>query len=106
MAVLTALLPLIQAGLTAYNKTLDVQLKRMDRDLLILGKLETGDLLTQYIEQMLRTEAIDLENKEWWQERFRAFGDVFDGDAWERLRALLKDAGIELPDKPPAPAPA
>lgn len=104
MAVLTALLPLINLGLEAYNKTLDVQLKRMERDLILLAKLEAGELLTRYIEQMLRAEAIELENKEWWQERFRAFGDVFDGDAWERLREVLKGVGIELPDKPPAPA--
>lgn len=105
MAAIIALAPLIAEGLAAYRETIAYESKKLERELILLEKITDDALLAKYIEQIIENEAIDLENKAWWQRRFKALGDVFDGDAWARIRELFADVGLELPGTPPAPPP-
>lgn len=111
--------PIVDAALELFKEFLeDRQSERQERQsqreftLALIDKTNdqgrAGRLIDLYISQQetqLERDKMVTENWAWWHQRFRALGNVFDGDAWERIVELFDQFGVKLPEEPPAPAP-
>lgn len=101
MGILDA--PIIDEALKLVREFLDERQSQREFTLKLIERTSDDALVDRLIEQYIDENAIRLENLQWWQARFRALGDVFDGDAWKRLADLFGQIGLDLPDDPPVP---
>ena len=98
-------LPVVDKVLELIDQFLEENKSKRELLMTLIEKTNDQTLIDDLIRQYLADRKIDLENKTWWQERFRALGDIFDGDAWKRLADLFQEAGVDigpLPKKPTA----
>ncbi len=102
MAIVAA--PIIDETLKLIREVLEDRQSQRAFTMLLIEKTENQDLVDRLITQYLDENDVRLENMQWWQARARALGDVFDGDAWDRLADLFGQIGITFPKTPPVPA--
>lgn len=98
-------MPVVDEALRLAGKFMDD--REGERQLLIklIDRTKNDDLVDRLISQYLDSNEMHLENRRWWQLRFRALGDVFDGDAWERIVAAAREMGYDNPGPLPVPPP-
>jgi hypothetical protein len=95
-------LPVVDQALALITAFLEERQSQREFTMQLIGKTTNQQLIDKLIEQHVAATAVDLENKQWWQMRARTLGDVFDGDAWQRLVTLFSGIGVRIPKKPPS----
>ncbi len=94
-------MPVVDEVLKLIREFLAERQSEREFTMALIKRTESQELIDALIKQHLAEAAIRIENRQWWQLRFRALGDIFDGDAWERLVELFKGIGVDLPGDAP-----